>query len=207
MPEIIKVSNVRCRYANIFVARAPNVSAKPGENPPKPRYDITVLVPKGSEQDKLIRATFRAAAIETWGKDGDAALKELTAKDRIQYRDGDASLRNHPEYAGHMVLVATRAGDSPYGPPEVRDRDPSMRLKIEDGRPYSGCMVTVLVQPYGQREYSGRLNCGLMGVQFMADGDRLGPAVVDENSFDKPPEANPFAAESDSARVRANLWE
>lgn len=89
-------------------------------------------------------------------------------------KDGEA-------YDGFEGMFYVTASNSAR--PLVIDRDRSP-LTQADGRPYSGCIVNVIVEFWAQDNKWGRaVRATLKGVQFVRDGDAFGggaPASVDE---------------------------
>lgn len=173
--NIVRLDRVRYRFGSVFEPRSVELGQGQG-TPPQPgaatrmRYDVTLMIAKDSANDHELRAAFKHPAILAWREKADAQIRYLTSVNRIQYRDGDASIGKYPEYAGHMILTATRSATS--GKPEVRDADGSL-LTAAAGRPYRGCWVNAFVQPYVFTRPTERLNCGLLAVQFIADGDEF----------------------------------
>ena len=62
--------------------------------------------------------------------------------------------------------------------PLVIDRDRSI-LAESDGKPYAGCYVNAKVSFWAQdNQYGKRINCSLLGVQFVEHGDSFTGARV-----------------------------
>ena len=74
-----------------------------------PKYSITMLFPKDSEERKLMNTKLRLAAAECWGKD-----KEKWPKIHWPWRDGDDKAE-YKGYAGHDYASADTKADSPPG--------------------------------------------------------------------------------------------
>lgn len=183
---IVKLTKVRARYMNLFTPRAPQVAGSQGN----PRYDITIMVPKGSENDKALKAEFLRIAQEQWQEKALQMLQMYSAQGKCQYRDGDALAVKNPEYAGHMVLTATapeKVRGQVTAPPEVRDADGVTRLTPASGKPYPGCWITAFVEPYVLKGDNERLNCGLRAVQFTGDNDAFAgvAAPLGDSMFDR----------------------
>lgn len=179
----LKLNNVRLSFPTLFEPK----EFKAGDG--KPRYSITVLIPKGSEQDKAIQAAIIAAAKESYG---DKAAKQLAAmkgqSNKFCYLDGDLSDRDG--YEGMMELRChRRAAD---GAPKVFDRDRSL-LSANAGRPYGGCYVNALVSVYAQKGENPGIRGSFSGVQFVKDGDAFATGkVASADDFEDVAEDDPI---------------
>lgn len=177
----IKLNNVRLSYPKLFVPEA----FKGGgviENSTK-RYDATFLIQKLSEQDTLIRNAINAAAELSYGKKADAFLKSFEGNSNKHcYADGDTMVKDLNGYAGHMALSSHRKEED--GPPKVIDRV-RRDIRQEDGVIYGGCYVNAIVDIFAQKGTYPGIRCGLLGVQFFADGESFGGAgKVNADAFD-----------------------
>lgn len=165
----VTLKNVRISFAHIFRPQ----QFQNGEGDPK--YNATFLIPKeNTKAVAAVKAALRAAAVGKWGD----TLPSLKA-DRICLRDGDGE-GERPEYAHCYYLPASNARR-----PVVVDRDRSPLVE-EDGRPYSGCYVNVVVNLWAQdNKYGKRLNASLEAVQFVRDGEAFGRRPINpESAFD-----------------------
>lgn len=142
------------------------------------RYSASVLIEKGSEQDKQVWDAIRHEAREKWGKKWEAILESVKANsNKFCYRDGD--LTEYDGYENHMVLASHRKEAD--GRPGVFDADRSP-LAANCGKPYAGCYVNIKVSIYAQTgEYQG-IRAGLTAVQFAKDGDSFGGAKRSDGS-------------------------
>ena len=71
--------------------------------------------------------------------------------------------------------------------PTVVDRDRSP-LTAQDGKPYSGSYVNVIIDVWAQdNSYGKRINAQLQGVQFVRDGEAFsgGGTSADASDFDE----------------------
>lgn len=198
---ILKLQNIRARFMNLYVARAPQV-----EGTSRPRYDITLMIPKGSDNDALIKAEYLRIAREIWKDKAPQMLQLFAAQSKIQYRDGDVLVVKNPEYAGHMILTATAPNEilgALAPPPEVRDADGVTKLTAASGKPYPGCYVTAFVEPYHLKGVNERLNCGLRAVQFVRDGEAFAgvAGVINDDMFDR------LAAPTDPQPIGCAAWD
>lgn len=101
--------------------------------------------------------------------------------DKKFIRNGDDSDRE--EYAGHWTVSARESRR-----PAVRNQRGELILdeaKIAD-MIYGGCYCNILIRPWYQdgqkvgKGYGKRVNAGLVGVQFVRDGEPFGEARIDD---------------------------
>ena len=125
-------------------------------------------------------AALRQAAADKWGEaKADAAVKGLTAGNKIALIDGDAK-GNYDGVEGNMALAAHAQENAP---PRLVD---GQRILLPQNTPliYAGCYVNASVEIWAQdNQWGKRLNAQLRGVQFVRDGDSFSaarPASVDE---------------------------
>ncbi len=175
----VKLKRVRLSFPDLWVP----VEFKPGDG--KPRFNATFLIEPGSDNDKAIQAAIKEAAKETFGAKADAILKSLAGNsNKYAYLDG-----NTKEYDGYegMMYLACHAKARPY----ICDRDPTVILPADSGRPYAGCYVNATVDIYAQKGENQGIRASFTGVQFAADGDAF--------SAGKPATANDFETLAEGA--------
>lgn len=154
-----------------------------GDPSSKPRYGCSIILQDGDKQIAEIEALELALCEEHSWKDkskGADVHKQLAKKDRLALKDGD----DKPKYEGFPGnrYIAPSADTRPT----VVDRDRSPLTK-EDGKPYSGCYVNAKVEFWTQdNNYGQRVNCTLLGVQFVKDGDAFGAGSPPANPDDFP---------------------
>lgn len=152
-----------------------------GDPTSKPRYGCSLLLPEGNKQVAEIEAIEAQLCQEhSWKdkSDGAAMHKLLGKKDRLALHDGDDK-QKYAGFPGNRYL-----SPSSDTRPTVVDRDRSPLTK-DDGKVYSGCYVNAKVELWVQdNNYGQRVNCTLLGVQFVKDGDAFGagspPATPDD---------------------------
>ena len=170
MSKKLQLKDVRLSFPDLFTA----VEFKTGDG--KPRFNANFLIPKGSDNDKLIRKAIKEEADEALGKKADGLLAQWAPQsNKYAYADGD--LKEYEGYAGNMVLSAHAKAR-----PLVIDKDKSI-LTPADGKPYSGCYVNAIVDIYIQSGENPGVRCGFSGIQFFRDGDAFAggrPASLDE---------------------------
>lgn len=179
--DYIMLRNVRLSFNDLF-------QAKQFEGKGDFKYSAKFIVDPGSANDKTIRAEVLKQATKGFGAKAAATMKQIEGQSlKHCYLDGDVVGR--PEYAGKWVLTAKR--NQTAGKVTVIDRDLAA-LTPEEGRPYSGCFVNAKVQIYAQTKGTGfpGMRCGLLTVQFYADGEAFGGAAPsDAEGFDNESEA------------------
>jgi len=162
--SIIILKNVRLSFPTIWTPKKFNdVDDKP------PRYSAKFLLDKDTDSDqitdlqKLISQHVKTAFN---GKKPGGLKYFLT--------DGAES-----ESEGYENAMSVSASSRETSPPKLIDRDKSPLVE-EDGKLYSGCYVNAAITMWVQNNsYGKRVNCNLIAIQFVKDGERLGPAPVD----------------------------
>lgn len=162
----IKLKQVRMDFADLWT---PTQYKNQGAH----RYNLTVLVEPGSENDKAIEAAIQFEAEQTFGKKAAAMLKSF-ASQKNQYCYQLAAATPEYEYrTGFKVLGAHNKLK-----PMVIDhlKNP---LSADSGKPYRGCIVNAKVSLYAQATTGakdGGIRCSFNGVQFWKDAPAFGGA-------------------------------
>jgi hypothetical protein len=180
----IRLENVRLTFPQLFEPKQVN-----GQGDPK--FSASFLLPRDHPQLNAVAAAITEAATEKWGAKTADALKTLKAADRLAVHDGDAKA-DYDGYAGSVFINASnKIRPLVIGP----QREP---LAASDGKPYSGCYVSAIIDFWAQdNQFGKRVNASLLGVQFTRDGERLaGGGVAAADDFDAIPDANVEAAKS-----------
>ena len=90
--------------------------------------------------------------------------------DKICMKDGDSI-----DYAGYAGTMSLKASSTKR--PIIIDRDKSP-LTEDDNKFYAGCYVNASLELWAQNNQFGkRINCNLLGVQFMKDGEPFADGV------------------------------
>lgn len=148
-----------------------------------PRYNCGLLLPADDKQVAAITKIEKDLVTEHQWKskeDGEAVYKTLKKKDKLALKDGDDKTK-YDGFAGCMYL-----SPSTDTRPTVVDRDRSP-LTEDDGKVYSGCYVNAKVEIWVQdNNWGQRVNCKLLGVQFVKDGDSFGSGSPPANPDDFP---------------------
>lgn len=95
--------------------------------------------------------------------------------DKLCLRDGED--RDRPEYEGYMVLSA----NSKDKPVVLRGDGRTVITSEEDSPIYAGCYVNAKVRLWAQdNQFGKRINCDLVAIQFVADGEALDSGYVSQ---------------------------
>jgi len=181
----IKLRNVRLAYANIF-----EPTNMRGENDPKKRtFNLVAIFPPEHDANKQIDDAMLAACEEKFPdtektKDRGAKMLAKLKKDGdVCYFTEENQDDNGDARSGFEGMHYLRARNKTK--PTIKDLDAST-IHEDIGRPYSGCYSNVIVDVWAQdnaKGYGNRVNCSLLGVQFLRDGDSFGgskPATDDD---------------------------
>ena len=158
------IKNARLMYSDLFTSR----EYQKGDG--KPRYGITVLIKKGSADDKAVQAAIQQEAKARWGDKAKQTLARCEGNSgKYCYTDG--SLKENPECEGMMVLAAHRADR--LGPPGIRDTDGRTELLASSGRPYNGCFINAHVEIYCQSGENTGVRSSFTAVQYAGPGEHF----------------------------------
>lgn len=151
----------------------------PGDG--KPRYSITPLIVKGSDNDKAIEAAIAEVAKEGFGAKAAAMLKTFRGNSqKCSYNDGDT--KEFDGFAGHNYLAAHRRKAD--GPPTLRDKDGKTPVAADSGRIYAGCYCNVIADIYAITKGNQGIFASFSGVQFVADGDAFSGSRARDEDFE-----------------------
>lgn len=135
------------------------------------RHSASFIVTPGSDNDKAIESAIKIEAEKAFGKKAEAQLKSMKGQSiKYCYSDGD-SKPDYDGFPGNLILASHR--QSKDGAPNVINRDKSPVNK-DSGIVYAGCFVNASVDIYCQATGNPGVRCGLLAVQFFADGDAFG---------------------------------
>lgn len=148
-----------------------------------------IIDPANKALVKSLDDAMADAAKAKWGNLGNdnkgapkwrGILDKLISDGKVCFVHGEYTDKNGDVYDGFedMFYLSCRGQTKPT----VVDRDRSPLTK-DDGKPYAGCDVNVIVDIYAQdNAYGRRINCSMTGVQFVRDGDAFAasaPAKAD----------------------------
>lgn len=174
----IRIENVRLAFPDLYEPKSF------GEG--KPAYSAKFIVDPSSPNVKVIEDAIKAAAKEKWGEKAEGVLGVIndakkSAWTRGPYRNsktGDV----YDGFEGMFHINGRTGGDKPG--PKTYNRA-KQEVTARDGVFYAGCYVDAVLDIYAQDhpQYGRRINCGLLGVRFVADGTSFsggGGATADD---------------------------
>ena len=162
--RIVRLESVSASFPSLF--------KKTAYKDNKPKYSITVLFDPESPAHKVIKKAFTEILEELWkGKKPNGLKTCLHAGD-----EKIASARNPDTYAAYEgKLYVTASSDNL---PDVRDRNPTVRLDSETGaaKIYGGAVIDLIVNlwAWDHPVHGPQINCELKGAQFVSAGERIG---------------------------------
>lgn len=149
------IQNVRLSFPNIFRPSA----FMQGDDP---KFSATLILEEGDPQLEAIRDEMNRIATDKWADKVPQRLKKC-----LQPGSDKADLDGFGD--GKWFFNASNKKR-----PGVFDRDRSALVE-EDGKPYAGSYVNVIVDFWAQdNKFGKRINASLQGVQFAGDGDSFG---------------------------------
>lgn len=158
---------VRLSYANVWEPASINGS--------KPKYSVSLIIPKGDTKTIAdINAAIDAAIQEGAAKFGGKIPNKAALK--LPLRDGDIE-RDDEAYKG-SYFVNTNSTTAP----EVVDR--SLQRILDRNEVYSGCYARVSINFYAFNSNGNRgIACGLGNIQKVRDGEPLGGKTSAADDF------------------------
>lgn len=167
-PNIVKLTNVRLSYPQLFAAKPPEVGKEPV-------FSASFLLNKKEHKaliDQIEKTTERVAL--------DAFKKKVTLK-RRPLRDGNEK-DDKEGYGDEVMFVGARNAKRPV----VVDRDLTPLTK-DDPKPYAGCVVNATIRLFAFDHPTGGkgVSASLRAVQFVKDGESFGAGPVNaEDEFE-----------------------
>ena len=158
---------VRLSYANVWEPASINGS--------KPKYSVSLIIPKGDTKTIAdINAAIDAAIQEGAAKFGGKIPNKAALK--LPLRDGDIE-RDDEAYKGSYFVNANSTTA-----PEVVDR--SLQRILDRNEVYSGCYARVSINFYAFNSNGIRgIACGLGNIQKVRDGEPLGGKTSAADDF------------------------
>jgi Protein of unknown function (DUF2815) len=190
MGKILLLKDVRCSFL---------VLGEPTDyqGNKKYRWSATALIPEGSPQIAVVNAAIQEVAATEWQAKASAYVANILTDPKACAWQPGTRKPDYEGYAGHWSLSAHR--DKKRGAPlvmyggrkpmyfrgdvkeaEALGFDPATLVVNEPypgaaGKVYSGCFVNMQVEVWAQNNANGKgIRAGLMGVQFVRDGDSFG---------------------------------
>jgi hypothetical protein len=170
----LRLRKVRVSFADgLFTAKA----MEPGQTP---KFGADFLLVPGSEvfavalDGKATKIEPTQALVqvanETWKGRGVEMLQALEASKKC-LRDGNKRMTKSGEpYTDYEGLLYFSAKNKRA--PELFDIDGKTRITSDNGRIYSGCYVTAIIDVYGLADPKKKgVHASLLAVQFTGDGD------------------------------------
>ncbi len=159
--EMVKLTNVRIAFPNLFEPKAFNGQGKE-------YFSASFIMEKDNPQVEMINAVIDRLAKEQWKDKAAIHLKAARSTDKVALHDGDLKA-NYEGFADHVYIQASNTVR-----PTVLDAKCNP-LAESDGKPYAGSYVNAHIQLWVQdNQYGKRINATLCGVQFVRDGDAFG---------------------------------
>jgi len=173
-----RIENVRLAFPEIWHPKAIEGGAA--------RYSACFIIDPKSKAAKDIAAAMEAAAKEKFGDKAPQVLAKLKADKRVAFRTEDRVNKDGEVYEGFEGMFSLNASNKIK--PLVVDANKAP-LSEEDGRPYGGCYVNAQVEIWAQNnpdpKIGRRINCTVLGIQFVRHGDAFGGArVASVDAFD-----------------------
>lgn len=167
-PNVIKLTNVRLSYPQLFVAKAM-------EEGKDPEFSASFLLDKKqhAETIKQIEKLTERVALDEW--------KKKVPLKRVPLRDGNEK-DGKEGYGDEVMFVNAKNKKRPV----VVDRDLTP-LTAEDTKPYAGCYVNATIRLFAYDHKTGGkgVSASLRAVQFVKDGESFGAAPVNaEEEFE-----------------------
>lgn len=162
MSEIV-LKNVRLSYPNLFKAKAI-------QKDQEPKFSANFILDKKTDaaQIETLRKLIQTVAEEKWGKTKIPKFKHALLRDGADREDKEG-------YGPEVMFI----GASSQKRFPVVDRDPSIELNEQDGKPYAGCYVNASLRLWAyDNEFGKGVSATLRAVQFVKDGEAFGDAPV-----------------------------
>lgn len=161
----ILVKGVICSYPHLGKPQRGKMKKDDG-SPSDPKFSVVGLADKETQDDIKRMCDFRIDEILAERNNG----KKLP-KDKRFIRDGDDTEKAEDE--GKWRITASEREENP---PILRDeRNRTLTPKDAQRKFYGGCKINILLKPWFQDNDAGkRVNAGLIAVQFVEDGERIG---------------------------------
>ncbi len=165
--KVITGINTRLSYCNCWDAVSINGS--------KPKYSVSVLIPKDDKEtldaiEKAVDTAIEEGIAKFGGK------KPNKAAIKLPLRDGDIE-REDEAYKGHYFVNANS-----LTPPQIVDKAVKPILNREEV--YSGCYARVSLNFYAFNSNGNKgVACGLGNIQKIRDGEPLGGRTLASDDF------------------------
>ncbi|MEL4071681.1 ssDNA-binding protein [Ochrobactrum sp. GPK 3] len=174
-PARVKLRNVRLSYPSLWKAKSFGDGSE-GE----PKFSAVALMDPETKHGKRNIALIEDAIEYVKEKQWPKGAPKLAAG-KLCLRDGN-DLEEAKDGYDDMMYVS--ASDSKR--PRVLDIDGEDVRDGDEGAPYAGCFVDMIIRVWAQdNKFGKRVNASLIAVKFRDDGDAFGAAPFDPNEFDE----------------------
>lgn len=196
MAKDIILKNVRLSYAHLTTPFTFKQGEGFVEDPEAGQYSSVLIIPKGSEAEKVLMEAIADAKLEAKQsgiRGAGGKVVKVTDKDLLRYNDGvkDGDTKEDAIYEDAIYINAKAKINYK---PACYDKE---NKRIDNSKMYSGCYVHAAIRVFNYSAASN-IGCsfGLTALQFYKDGEPLGSTVDTDSIFgDKKEEAptNPKA--------------
>lgn len=167
----VLLEGVRLSFPHLFKAHA-------FEEGKEPSYSASFIIHKTENAASLakLKKAINDVAKAMW-PNGMPKMKGICLREGTDKEIEDTPGAYVDGYGPDVMFVT--AGSKTRVP--VVDRNPNNVLVEEDGRPYAGCYVNVVIRVWAQDhdKWGKRINAQLKTVQFARDGTPFGESQVD----------------------------
>lgn len=170
-----------------FRVSFPNLLTPKGFGDQKPKYSVTMLIPKTVDISAL-KKMVSDAALEMWPdptKRPKKIINPIKDGDTDEMDSGELRVEKYPEVAGHWVISASSLNRIP-----VLDKDMSPIMDADVI--YSGCFAYAVVTAFAYGPNKNRpqsksgVSFGLQGIQKSRDGERFAGGGIKADDFFAP---------------------
>ena len=174
MSKRVSLAKIRCCFVTVKTPKAFDGDA--------PKYSVQLMVDKNDPQIKAIQNTIVEVAKDYHGKDVKIASLKLPL------RDGDTE-RDEAYYNNVWFINANKGpkkGEEVPSKPVVKGpmKEDIVTDEQFDRYMYSGAYFNVIVSFYGFKGRQKGVACGLEGIMFAKDGERLDGSLDAGSAFD-----------------------
>lgn len=181
---IVQLKHVRLSFPDVF---KPGKPMNPGDTP---KFGAQLIIEKGSENEKAVKAAMATAAKETYGENW-AAIVGAMEKSKKCLRDGNTNLDsagNIRDGYKDMSYVSARNKAKPAVVDARRDSSGQwVPLTEADGKIYGGCIVNAKIEVLamkGKEKVPNNIYASLQAIQYVSKGKAFGAAPGTPEGFD-----------------------
>ncbi len=155
---------------------------------PDPKFRVELIVPFDHPQLAEIKLKQRAAAEKKFGSEAQQKLLIAETQDKLAIHKGDVTRAGQAEYAGALYLTAsnkeqpTIVATDVTGLQMANRGSPNVLLPSHARWPYAGSYVCAHLDFFAYQNEGTGISAGILGVQFVRDGQKLQGAFVSTGS-------------------------